>query len=653
MGAGVASPASRGLTVGADRAAANHLELEEPLAPCFAALSCRLPPQQAGRNLAAGFHPAPTLSAMTELVFSIQAIFDAQGPAGCLAQYQSTCYHIPAYQRGYKWGSEPNGAVSILLQDLWQAFEAYQRQEKKEYYLQYITVKKGQLLGAGRPENCLEVIDGQQRLTTLSIIVSVLAALLEVPNRSAGKLHYAIRENLFATHIYHRTDLTAFVGQEWAAVAAEPAMNKQDIYYLHAAACNTHAFFAARQAQLPAFAEYFLQHVKLIVNSVEVHVPSETVFKNLNSNKVLLTETELIKALVITKVGRAGAKTERKGFKEVLEARLNLGRLWDELSRWANQAEISMFYFNGSADGMYQLLLLAARCLQTDQPPLAGSRLDPDLRLFNFYNHYPDIGRVYTTIKDVQAALADWYAAPDTYNLLGYCRFVKGSKLNRLSFLESCLACPTKPALQRFLGETKARLLPQQDVGTLRYGEPGHDVLLHAVLLALSVFGQGVNGAVIRFNFHAFVTEKWSLEHIFPQSPEGKDAVLSGEQKAAVRDMIGAGLDDELRQILDLDQRTDEQKQRYYRALQNESHLNAIGNLCLLTSAGNSSNGCLFFKEKRGNVLRLLQQGSFVPKHTFDVFSKMIKQLVNHDPNTWTVADMEQHQAYVTSSLTN
>ena len=588
---------------------------------------------------------------MTELVFSIQAIFDDYSPAGCLAQYQSTCYHIPAYQRGYKWGSAPDEAVSILLQDLWQAFEAYKRQEKKEYYLQYITVKKGKMLGVGRAENCLEVIDGQQRLTTLSIFISVLAALLDTPNRSADKLHYAIRGDFFATFIYHSADLIAFVGREWAALAAEPVLNKQDIYYLHAAACKAHTFFAARQAELPAFADYLLLHVKLIVNSVETHVQSETVFKNLNSNKVPLSETELIKALVITKIGRAGSKTERKSFKEVMEARLNLGRLWDELSRWANQPEINTFYFNGSPDGMYQLLLLAALCLQTDQQKLAAPKQGPDLRLFNFYNQYPDVGHIYTTIKDVQAALMDWYATPDTYNLLGYCRFVKRSDNNKPAFLKNCLACSTKPALQRFLGEAKARLLPEQDVGTLRYGENGHDVLLHAVLLALSVFGQGVNGATIRFNFHEFVTEKWSLEHIFPQSPEGKDTVLTNEQKAAVRDMIGAGLDDDLLQILALDQRTDEQKQRYYRALQNESRLNSIGNMCLLTSANNSSNGCLFFAEKRRNVLRLLQQGSFVPKHTFDVFSKMMEPLVHSDPSTWTVADIKGHREHIQQTL--
>jgi len=586
---------------------------------------------------------------MTELVFSIKDIFDDSGQDGCLTQYKSNAYHIPAYQRGYKWGSEPSGAVTILLQDLWYAFEAFQLQGKKEYYLQYITVKKGTMVVKGSPQNCLEVIDGQQRLTTLSIVISMLSALLGRPNLSAGKLHYAIRQDFFSDYIYRSDDLKAFVGQDWQELAAFPAMNKQDIYYIHAAARRTDAFFQKRQAdELLAFEQYLLQYVKLIVNSVEAHIQSETVFKNLNSNKVPLSETELIKALVITRIDRAGATAERKGFKEVMESRLNLGRLWDEMSRWANKPEINSFYFEGRADGMYQLLLLTALCLGGKENELGAIKHSTGLLLFNFYNQYADIGQVYTTLKDVQAALTDWYADVSTYNLIGYCRFVKGSGNNILTFLKNCWNCRTKPALQRFLGESKAKLLPTQDLSTLRYGQDDNHI--HAVLLHLSVF---VKGKPIRFSFHEFITEKWSLEHIFPQSPEGKEAVLDSDQRTAVKEMIGASLDETLAQILNKAKRNDDEKQLYYRALQNESRLNSIGNMCLLTSGDNSSNGCMFFKEKRRNVLRLLQQGSFVPQHTFDVFSKMMRQLQSDDLSTWTAVDIDHHREHIFQLISN
>lgn len=130
---------------------------------------------------------------MKELIFNIENIFNSHNQNGCLTQYGCSYYHIPAYQRGYKWASTKNGAVSILLNDLWNAYVSYENQESKEYYLQYITVKKIALENI----SCLEVIDGQQRLTTLSIILAVLSAQLELENISFKKLDYAIRDNIF------------------------------------------------------------------------------------------------------------------------------------------------------------------------------------------------------------------------------------------------------------------------------------------------------------------------------------------------------------------------------------------------------------------------------------------------------------------------
>ena len=70
-------------------------------------------------------------------------------------------YHIPSYQRGYKWKERQ---VIALLNDL-KEFLGSQKQAKF-YCLQPIMVKK-----YGDKYN---VIDGQQRLTTLYLIAKVL-----------------------------------------------------------------------------------------------------------------------------------------------------------------------------------------------------------------------------------------------------------------------------------------------------------------------------------------------------------------------------------------------------------------------------------------------------------------------------------------------
>lgn len=68
-------------------------------------------------------------------------------------------FHIPAYQRGYRW---ERTQVKTLLNDLYQCMEA--NGQEKDYCLQPVVVqKKGELQ--------YDLIDGQQRLTTIYILL--------------------------------------------------------------------------------------------------------------------------------------------------------------------------------------------------------------------------------------------------------------------------------------------------------------------------------------------------------------------------------------------------------------------------------------------------------------------------------------------------
>ena len=99
---------------------------------------------------------------MSEFIYNINEIFDK-----ALKDRQIQCYYIPPYQRGYKWDSSSiYDQVPQMLLDVFYAYE----QKTEEYYLQYITVKK--------KNGKFEVIDGQQRLTTLFLIVGVINRLL-------------------------------------------------------------------------------------------------------------------------------------------------------------------------------------------------------------------------------------------------------------------------------------------------------------------------------------------------------------------------------------------------------------------------------------------------------------------------------------------
>lgn len=582
---------------------------------------------------------------MKELVFSIEDIFNDKTPSGCLTQYDSEFYHIPPYQRGYKWSSDKNGGVTVLLNDLWSAFIKSKESDKKEYYLQYITVKPIETDDG----KCVEVIDGQQRLTTLSIMLSVISSQLEQENIASDKLDYAIRENFFTEHIYSTTGLEKTIQTSWDDLKSEDALNKQDIFYMHAAARKCHNIFGSKpyRNELEAFSQFLLINVKLIVNSVEPHIDSETVFRNLNSNKVPLTEAELIKGLLITKVGRQTEKNHTKNFQEIIEIRSNIGRRWDELSSWVNRPDISSFYFNNQSDSIGQLLKLTALYLEDKEQRLEKGTSPSDLPIFNFYLNREAFIESFETLVEIKNKLDNWFDKTIIYNLLGFARYHKASQFNNLKFLVDLLKLECKDEIQEHLESKRDTLLLRLNHSTLSYSENKDEI--HQVLLALNVFIEGQEN--IRFDYYNFEKQKWSLEHIFPQTPEGKNNVLGEHDKKAIKDILVNSITKEVEEVLAKDTRTEPEKEVYYRALREHPALNSLGNMCLLTGGDNASNGNKFFDEKRSNVLKRIRQGSFVPRHTFEVFSKMFNNAAIEDMTIWTVADIDANFNHIVNSL--
>ncbi|MDQ0212150.1 DUF262 domain-containing protein [Arthrobacter bambusae] len=89
-------------------------------------------------------------------------------------------FSIPDYQRPYAWGGEQ---TSQLLSDI---TEAQQRNPEEPYFLGSLVLVKEE----GNPK--ADVIDGQQRLTTLSILLAVLRELSENPQVRSEMHEYIV-----------------------------------------------------------------------------------------------------------------------------------------------------------------------------------------------------------------------------------------------------------------------------------------------------------------------------------------------------------------------------------------------------------------------------------------------------------------------------
>ena len=205
---------------------------------------------------------------------------------------------IPAYQRGYKWTKEH---VRHLLESIESKLKICQNADQY-FCLQNITLCDS--------EEGLRVVDGQQRLITLTLILSQLKVKMK------SRINFPTREkteafinNLVSNHELSEAD-------------------SLDEEYISEAVQAIHEWFETNQLSL----DLFLDKVKLIVNIIENEATTEEqTFANLNGVKSELDGSDLLRAIFIT---RCETETETERL---------LGAEFDEMNRWCKEEENRKF----------------------------------------------------------------------------------------------------------------------------------------------------------------------------------------------------------------------------------------------------------------------------------------------------------------------
>lgn len=185
-------------------------------------------------------------------------------------------YVIPLYQRNYAWREEE---IVQLLQDIFETFV----NKKAHYYIGSLVVLK-------RHNGIFEVIDGQQRLTTLSLIVR----LLERSQRPV--LSYDSRPSVeeFFELFYKNPDNA-------------DQLNSPEVYYLKTAVHIIKETTISNGKEALAlsnkeFADFLMNNVYL----VRVEIPEDTdvasYFEIMNNRGEQLQKHEIVKALMMAKL---------------------------------------------------------------------------------------------------------------------------------------------------------------------------------------------------------------------------------------------------------------------------------------------------------------------------------------------------------------
>ena len=190
-------------------------------------------------------------------------------------------YFIPSYQRGYRW---TDTQVRTLLNDLWEHCNA---SVQKEYCLQPVVVRH-------KPEdNCYELIDGQQRFTTILILLLYIKDELNQNFNIKYTLEYETRpdtakfltdingsqadDNIDFFHIFQAKNSIA----KWldSILENDPTLYKITILF--------------------RLLDYLTTKTKVIWYEVDNNEDPISLFTRLNIGRIHLTNAELIKALLL------------------------------------------------------------------------------------------------------------------------------------------------------------------------------------------------------------------------------------------------------------------------------------------------------------------------------------------------------------------
>ncbi len=531
-------------------------------------------------------------------------------------------YHfiIPAFQRGFRWTHQQ---VNDLLDDIWEFTQKDGKPKKEFYCLQPVVIA---------PENTgYSVIDGQQRLTTIYIILSVLNEIKKLLTEENFTIEYETRKD--SEEFLKNIDLSR-------------KEENIDYYHICKAYETIEQWFANKPGSIKLdFLNTLLRddnsgnNVKVIWYEINEAFDPIDIFTRINMGKIPLTNAELVKALFLR-------KENFNGDQNVCRLRqLEMATEWDNIEYSLRNNEF--WYFLTNSQKIYENRIEFIFDLMANK-----STLDK-YHTFRFFNQqFNESAKVETTwqeIKNYFLTFSEWFENRKYYHLTGYL-IALGEELKDIKKHSSN---KTKSEFEDYLID-KITEHVKCDIDELNYYEDSNRIkkvlLLFNIITLLSN-----NSSNARFQFGRYKTENWDIEHIHSVQSEIPSAVthqadwlnevLEFTEDKGLKNRIS----DYLNQKPDLRDETFETLfndiLKIYSEDDNIEGVHDISNLTLLDSGTNRGYKNAVFPIKRKKIIEKDGYGTFIPLCTKNVFLKYYSDKVDQ----MTYWDKTDRQGYLTT----
>ncbi|MFD2938472.1 DUF262 domain-containing protein [Flavobacterium sp.] len=584
---------------------------------------------------------------------------------------------IPHYQRGYRWEKQE---VEELLDDLWNFQKTSNNGEF--YCLQPVVLQKVD-------DNIYNVLDGQQRLTTIYLILAFL---------EEARHDYGYMQKIFKLRYETRPGCEEYLHQNKFSLG----IDESNIDYFHI----TNAYQAIREwfaDPLHGGAKVKLvpilmdensksnRNIRIIWYQTAPTVKPIDIFIRLNIGKIPLTDAELVKALLL--------QSDKYGDKELKFAEMKLFELaseWDRIEYALQNEDFWYFLNNGSntkPSHIEFILDLTADIIfrekkYFDKKPhkhstfLILSAYLQDLLETEQMSRIKAVEKIWKTIAEYFEYFQNWYNDRTLFHHIGYLvavstrpailidnLLVKSKGLAKSSFkeyLRSQIGSRVFIEKKRkdISGEEKYLNLEDLVYETADQKSSDRQEIMRILLLHNVDASLRSDKENSRFPFNLYkqthTNQKWSLEHIHAQrsayitSEEGKrtwltdhrtslnssqhdddfgilaekmNALLSEESinKNGFEDVV-----EELYSLINSKTCTDQNK------------IHSINNLCLVDSITNSHLNNSVFDVKREKIKQREAKGHYIPVCTRNIFMKTYSEYP-HTNAYWTDYDREKY----------
>ena len=538
-------------------------------------------------------------------------------------------FYIPSYQRGYRWDDIQ---VNALLDDIYENGD-------KPYCLQPVVVRK-------KDTNVYEVIDGQQRLTTLFIIFKYITKRWpDYFDEPCYTIAYETRnENVeFFEHIDDE----------------KLANDNIDFYFIHRAYMTIekwldykHELQGKKHIHIVGdFTKYLLENVKVIWYELQSDSEADAIslFTRLNIGRIPLTNAELIKALFLCRHKENDQLSQNKQMEIALQ--------WDIIERELHD-ENFWYFLTRKKSNTYPTRIELLFDFMAEKKE---DERDSFATFFWFSKQIEKSLQLWEGILQYYYRLKEWYKNDTLYHKIGY---LVSSGIKTIDVLMNEIINKKKSETDKLLDEyIRYSIYFSKPYSELNY-ERDYEKITN-ILLLFNVVSLMRNGSNARFPFKEFNTEKWSLEHIHAQnslklntqekwkqwlnhhleSVKYMDTSMNDENLVLLQEMEEAINNDKL-----TDMEFTNLADRVTTLLSEKSgdteYVHSLSNMALLQASANSALNNGLFDAKRRAIVKMDIEGQYIPYCTKMLFLKYYTSKEFNDINFHFWAE-DDRKAYI------